>query len=255
MGLSVAPSCGDGGAPASDETPTRSPQPSATVAENSRFVPPLEGPERPVSSERTNYRELPEFELPDPAALPPVSAEAEGREFHPPAAADCPASWERLTRPAEGFEICYPPGWVIDGHGYVTGGADELWYSVGIYRLIGDDKQSAHVSIYTTGPFSRPFTYVRECEQAYRVALAGTPASLCPDHPGVFPETRIIAYHLRQGDRDYFVQAVPYFTWDQQDRRYLSTWRAEDEETAIRIAQTFHLLQPGSTPAPTAAAQ
>ena len=250
IGAAFVVSCGDGADSQDDVSPTLSSgvTPAAEPAPNSRgLAPPLEGPQRRLPTQRINYREHADFQFPNPADLPPPPDDAEGLEFSPPAASECPEGWERLVRPAQGFQICYPDDWTIDGHGYVTGGADDRWYSLGIFRFAAaaddDDAESAHVSVYEMGPYSQPFTYILTCEQAYQVTLAGKPASLCHDHPGEFPEAKIIAYHLREGDHDYFVQVVPHFARDEETGEYLATWSMEDEETAIRIAHSFQLIE------------
>jgi hypothetical protein len=213
-------------------------------------APPLEGAERTFrAQERTNYRELPEFQLPDPASLPSPSDDQDGPEFQPTETPDCPEDWEVLRRQAEGFEVCYPSDWQVDGHGYVSSGADDRWYSVGLYRFGEGGHERAHVSIYLTNPYSQPFMYVAECEKAYQVTLGGLPASLCPDHPGEFPEAKIIAYHVRQGERDYFVNVVPMVEYDSEARVYhLDSWSKGGEEVGIQIAQSVRFMEPVGTP-------
>ena len=207
------------------------------------FAPPFEGPERAsVSQRRTNYREEPDFQLPSPDTLSEPPRGTSGPEFRPPEEPQCPQSWNTLSRPREGFSICYPDPWIIEGHGYVTAGADDRWYSVGLFLFDGD-LEAAHVSIYITNPYARPFLYTRECEQAYRVAFVGEPAVLCPDYPGVSSEARIIAYHLRRGDLDYFVNVVPHYEYDAQAFRYLDAPAEEVEARAIQIAHTFNLIE------------
>lgn len=233
-GLILVTACGG------DSGPAGTPGPSASAATARPISPPLEGPPRAVATERTNFRELPEFELPSPADLPEPPGDAKGPEFHPPAEPQCPEGWQGLERPVEGFRICYPKEWSIQGHGYVSAGAEDRWYSVGVY-FFRDDVEVAHVSVYVVNPFARPFAYTRDCKQAYRVTFAGESAALCPDYPGVPPEERIIAYHIRRGDLDYFVNVVPKFTYDPQAGKYLDTWDREAEARAIQIAQTLQL--------------
>lgn len=232
----IALACGGGGG--EDEGVTMPPVRRDVIA------PPLEGEAPPLSTERINYRLHPDFQLPDPAALPPVPEDAEGREYHPPETPECPEDWELLERPGEGFRICYPADWQIDGHGYVSAGADDRWYSLGIFKFVDENVEQAHVSVYMTPPFARPFLYVAECEQAYQVRFDGRLATLCPDLPGKFPEAKIIAYHIREGERDYFVNVVLYYEYDFENGRYLNSWPQELEETAIRIAQSFDLREP-----------
>ena len=76
---------------------------------------------------------MPEFQLPVPEDLPAPPEDATGPEFQPPAEPQCPAEWQELRRPAEGFEVCYPEGWSIEGHGYVSAGVEDRWYSVGLF--------------------------------------------------------------------------------------------------------------------------
>ncbi len=99
------------------------------------------------------------------------------------------------------------------------------------------------MSIYVVNPYAKPFTYTRDCEQAYRVTFAGEAASLCPDHPGEFPEAKIIAYHVRKGDLDYFLNVVPMLPWDAETGSYRDTWDRDVEAAAIAIAQTFQLTE------------
>jgi len=222
-------------------TPSPGPEPSA---EARRIAPPLEGPSRgPGATERTNYRELPEFELPAPEDLPEPPDSATGPEFQPPAEPQCPEDWEELERRAEGFAVCYPASWSIEGHGYVSAGVEDRWYSLGLF-LFQDDAELAHVSIYVVNPYARPFTYTRDCDQAYRVTFAGEPAVLCADHPGEFPEAKIIAYHVRMGDLDYYINVVPTFQYDAESRTYLETWSEDAEATGIEIAHTLRLMEP-----------
>lgn len=227
-----------------DSTPEATPGATGTAVQSDGhlFTPPLEGPARGAAAqEETNYWELSEFQLPEPQDLPEPPEDADAPEFSPPAEAECPADWEELSRPGEKFSICYPEDWRIDGHGYVTAGVEERWYSVGMFLLDGD-VQKAHVSVYVISPYARPFTYTRDCEQSYRLTLAGEPAALCPDFPGEGPEARIIAYHVRRGERDYYVNVVPYFEFDEEEGTYLDTVSEEAEATAIEIAHTFRFI-------------
>lgn len=250
--LAVACTDGDGepspeptGETPSAATPTVEPTPQPT---GEVIVPPLEGPERTLAfKENTNYREQPEFQLPAPEDVPEAPADAEGAEFHPPEEPVCPDGWEILRRPVEGFEVCYPATWRIDGHGYVSAGLDDRWYSVGLF-LFEDGRQLAHVSIYIINPYAQPFLYTRDCQQAYRATFAAMPAVLCPDLSGRPPEGKIIAYHVRRDDLDYFLNVVPYFEYDEEEGGYLDSWPEEIEEQAIQVAHTFlftPLLEPG----------
>ncbi len=249
--LALVAACGDKGSVGDDESATQAaaaatPTPELIPApppEVERLKLPLEGPWRPFhSSERMNYREHPDFQLPDPADLPPRE-DVDGLEFQLPDEPECPEDWERLVRPVEGFQICYPPDWTIEVHGYVSRGADDRWYDVGIYRMDPSGLPLIHVSVYVTSPYSQPFMYVAECEQAYRVTLNGVPASICPNFPGQPPEAKIIAYHVRKGDKDYFLNVVPRLEYDASRQGYLTRWSREDEETAIGIVQTFLFIE------------
>jgi hypothetical protein len=249
VGSLLAAACAGGdGAPqgtAGPEATTTPTTPAATPGDGiSALTPPLEGPPRIVQSrERTNYRDLAEYQLPLPEELPEPPGGADAPEFHPPAEPQCPEDWEELSRPGEGFKICYPNDWQIEGHGYVSAASDDRWYSVA-FVLFQDDIQVAHVSVYVIlSAFTQPFTYTRDCEQAYRVTFAGRDAVLCPDLSGQFPEAKIITYHARRDDFDYFVNIVPYLQYDDQAGRYLDTWSEEAEATAIQVAHTLQFIE------------
>ncbi len=228
--------------PTDDPAPTLTAIPSTPTG--SVIFPPFEGPTRSFrAEERINYREHPAFQFPNPEDLPVPPDELEGLEFHPPETPDCPLDLELLVRPSQGFRVCYPKEYKIDGHGYVTALVDDRWYSLGLFGLDQDDRESVHVSIYVTNAYSQPFTYVINCETAYQVTIDGQPATLCPDHPGEFPEVKIIAYHIRMGDLDYFIQVVPQFDFDDEANEYLTTWSQEAEETAIRIVHSFQFIE------------
>jgi hypothetical protein len=246
--------CGGGGTQETTPVPetTQTPTAPATATPDSglspsptvrAIAPPLEGPSRgAAATERTNYRELPEFQLPVPEDLPAPPEGATGPEFQPPAEPQCPEDWQELVRPAEGFKICYPEGWSIEGHGYVSSGAEDRWYSLGLF-LFEDAAELAHVSIYVVNPYAKPITYTRDCDQAYRVTFARETAVLCPDYAGEFPEAKIIAYHVRKGDLDYYVNVVPQFQYDAASQIYLDTWSQDAEQTGIRIAHTFQFME------------
>ena len=221
---------------------TGSPGPAARPRPSGGPVtPPLEGPARPnAATTRTNYRELADYALPSPQDVPEPPRDAAGAEFHPPSEPKCPEGWEILRRPIEGFQICYPKEWAIDGHGYVSAAAEDRWYSVGFF-LRREGVEVAHVSVYVVDPFAMPFTHTRDCKKAYRVTFAGEQAVLCPDHTGVPPEVKIVTYHIRRGDLDYYVNVVPQFTYDSGAGQYLDQWDKEAEATAIQVAQTFQL--------------
>jgi hypothetical protein len=212
--------------------------------------PPLDGPERTFrAEERTDYRELPEFQLPDPDRLPDPSDDEDGAEFRPPESSECPEDWEVLRRPLEGFQVCFPSEWEVDGHGYVSSGADDRWYALGLYRFGEDGHERAHVSIYMTTPYSQPVLYVSECDRAYKVRLDGLAAGLCPDHAGQFPEAKIIAYHVPRGDRDYFLNVVPMMEFDSEaGLYYLDSWSEKDLATGIDIVQSIQFTELPAAP-------
>ncbi len=246
----LAVACGEDGDAGSVTTPTLGVSPVGTsnsadvsLPEGSSFSPPLEGPSRGLpATERTDYWALPEFALPAPGDLPELPGNSMGTELRPPAEPQCPEAWQEVPRPAEGLSICYPADWRIEGHGYVSAGVEDRWYSLGLY-LFKDGVELAHVSVYALNPYAQPFNYTRDCEQAYRVSFAGEPAVVCPDFPGQWPEVRIISYHVRKDDLDYFVNVVPRFQADSQSGDYSDTWSEEAEATAIQIAHSFRLIK------------
>ena len=218
---------------------------TGTPIDRGELSPPLEGGSQPVGpSQFTNYRELPETQLPKPEELPPPPDDVDGAEFDPPPAPECPQDWLEFSRSREGFLICYPDGWEINGDGYVTRAFQDRWFSIGIYMFDGD-VQAAHVSVYAFNPRARPYNYTLDCDQPYAVTFAGQPSVLCPDAPGaVFPEQRIISYHTRTDQFDYFVNVVPFYSYDSGDGTYGDSIDADLEELAIEIAHTFQLTEP-----------
>ncbi|MEX2390965.1 MAG: hypothetical protein WD904_05150 [Dehalococcoidia bacterium] len=235
--LLIATACGDddGGntqTPSSKQasgSPGVPPTPAPTL---DGLIPPLEGPPRDLAPvERTDFRELPEWQLPRPQGMPTPPADALRPEYAPPVEPECPDDWAKISRPTESFELCYPAPWVVGGHGYVSAGNEERWYSVGIVLFDGA-AQTAHVSVYAFPRFSRPVRYTIDCPQAYALTVAGHDAVLCPDYPPTPPETRLISYNILFQDIDYFVNVVSYEG-------------APDETlaTAIAIAQTFRFLE------------
>jgi hypothetical protein len=215
----------------SPEPDSGSPSPTPGLS----VFPPLEGPDRgPAYTERTDFRTVPEWELPDPADLPPVPGDAEGAIYFPPQGPSCPAGWVPVTRPAEGFNICHPQDWQTIGNGYVSEGAEDRWYSHGMALLSGEnrDTQVAHVSVYAIGRYSRPMVYTRDCPRPYAITLAGEDAVICPAFPADSPEQDFTSYHVRRGDLDYFIQVVRFDGSD--DEAY---------DLAVQIAQTFQLIE------------
>ena len=249
----LAAACGGGEGrettpvPAATDTPaaptTATPEAEVSPFPTAKLNPPLEGPSRgPSGTERTNYRELEEFQLPVPEDLPAPPKEATSPEFQPPLEPQCPEDWQEVVRIAEGFRVCYPESWSVEGSGHVYAGVEDRWFSLGLF-LFEDAAEVAHVSIYVINPYAKPITYTRDCDQAYRVTFAGEPASLCPDHPGEFPEAKIIAYHVRRGDLDYYINVVPKFEYDATSQTYLDTWSQDAEVTGIRIAHTLQFME------------
>ena len=77
------------------------------------------------------------------------------------------------------------------------------------------------------------------------MTFAGQPSVLCSDVPGaVFPEQRIITYHTRTDQFDYFVNVVPYYSYDSDAGTYGDAADSDLTELAIEIAQTFRLTEP-----------
>ena len=99
------------------------------------------------------------------------------------------------------------------------------------------------MSVYVVNPYAKPIVYTRDCDQAYRVTFAGEPAALCPDHSGESPEAKIIAYHVRRGDLDYYINIVPKFQYDAASKSYLDTWSQDAEATGIQIAHTLQFME------------
>lgn len=247
IAATAAVACGGGGKGSSSGSAT----PAASGASSPTPVtPPLEGPPRTtVSQKRTNYRDDPNYQLPGPDGLPSGS-DQDGQIYHPPANPQCPQGWKTLERPTEGFTICYPDPWTIQGYGYVSAGFDDRWLSVGIFLYKGD-AQVAHVSVYVTNAYAQPFLYTKDCKQDYQVTFAGEQAVLCPDHPGVAPEVQISTYHIRKNDLDYFVNVVPHYDFDPASGKYLDSWDKSAAATAVQIAQTFQFI-PLVAPSPSA---
>lgn len=239
---------GDGGG---NGTSTASPADSASPVDTDGadrpvdpFSPPLEGPGRgDPPSELTDFREEPDWQLPEPGNVP----EPEGNEdpvLNPPKEPVCPEDWERLRRPSEGFEICYPGGWAIDGHGYVNSQNEERWYSVGVFNApdVEAGQQLAHVSVYVIPQFSRPFRYTIDCPQPYATTLSGEPAVVCPEFPPLHPEASIVSYHVFREDFDYFVNIATYYEWNENDGEYTDEVNEEAAAMAIQIAHSFEFI-------------
>lgn len=184
-------------------TPDRVPDPAATI---STIRPPFENIGRESGAEIKNYREDPAFALPDPADLESLPEDLSELQ---PVPESCPDDWMILTRPGQGFTICFPSDWALDGQGYVTGGADDRWHAAGIFKREGS-QELAHVSIYGLPPGAKPFLYVRDCEEdVYAIELEDFPATVCPSSSAAQgDEAEIIAYHVRFEDLELFVNVV-----------------------------------------------
>ena len=208
---------------------------------------PLEGPRRLLTGERINYREDPAVRLPEPEELPEAPDDLPGADLEETPIAACPTDWQLLNRFGEKFQICYPQSWVIGGGGYVTAGRDDRWHGVGLFLFDSSARQRAHVSIYTMGHYSKPVPYTSDCPQAYGVTLAGRPAVICPDFTCIHPEGKIIAYHVRTDEFDYFVNVVLYLEYDTETRVYGEGWPQDLEQEAIQVARTFTLTRQTET--------
>jgi hypothetical protein len=209
-------------------------------------VPPLEGPGRgPAPSEFTDYREEPDWLLPQPDDLqPPPEDLAEEPAANPPAEPVCPEGWLTVDRPTEGFKICHPENWTVAGHGYVSGANEDRWYSVGIFDFIDESRtaQRAHVSIYALPRYTRPFRYTLDCVQPYTVTFSGEHAVVCLDFPGQPPaEHEIVSYHVFKNDLDYFVNVATYYTVEGDE--ITDEIDEEARATAIQIAHSFQFTQ------------
>ena len=231
-------SCGDDGSEdQSSETPSvsanasESPTPTPSV----NLVPPFEGPDRgPAATERTDFRDVPEWELPEPDALPTVPDDETDAIFFPPDTVECADDWVLIQRPSEGFTICHPPDWQTAGDGYVSAGVEDRWYSHGLFKFSDEARSQpeAHVSIYAIPRFARPMVYTRDCPRPYGLTFAGEAAVICPEFPEESPQEDFVSYHVRKGDYDYFINIVPYEMGDD-----------EVFDLAVDIAHTFQLTE------------
>jgi hypothetical protein len=218
---------------------------SITPTPGNPVVPPLEGPGRgPAPTEFTDFREDPNWLLPEPDDLqPPPEDIADDPAVNPPAQPSCPEDWLAVDRPTEGFKICHPENWVVAGHGYVGAANEERWYSVGIFDFVNESRtgQRAHVSVYVIPQFARPFRFTLDCPQPYTITFAGEPAVVCPNFPGQPPaEAEIISYHVFKNDFDYFVNVATYFNRDGDD--YTDEIDEDSKATAIEIAHSFQFI-------------
>jgi hypothetical protein len=220
------------------------------------IVPPLEGPARGAAvAKREDFRTDPNWKLPTPSSLP-APADKQDPILNPPAPS-CPTGWRTLDRPTEGFHLCYPSDWNIDGQGYVASANEERWFSVGVFDFTDSTKvnQYAHVSVYVIPQYTRPFRYTIDCPQAYSVTFAYQPAVVCPSFPATSPEARIISYHVYLSNFDYFINIATYFERDSSGNL---TNNVSDAglATAVQIVDSFQfepVAGPGITSAPTPA--
>jgi hypothetical protein len=235
------------GSPTPDDT-----GPTPVITPGDPVAPPLEGPGRgDPPTEMTDFRELPEWQLPRPDEVPPPpEEEADNRLLNPPAEASCPEEWEVLDRPTDGYKICYPGDWTLAGYGNVSQANEATWVSAGIFRFTdpSQENQLAHVSIYVIPQFARPFRYTIDCEQPYSITFAGQPAVVCPEFPGVSPEAPFTSYHVFRENLDYFVQVVPYYL--EEDGEVTDEIDEAAFQTAIDIAHTFQFTPVAVTPTP-----
>lgn len=237
-----------------DDSPTTSGSPTS-IGSETLILPPFEGPDRPAAEPpRRNYREDSEWELPSPASLPTPAPSLDDAALRL-TAPRCSPEFETLSRPEEGFQICYPEEWTVAGQGYVNSANEDPWFAVGIFNFPeGETKDElAHVSIYVTPPFARPFRYTIDCPgPVYRVELAGQPAAACTSFTTTAAESRIVAYHIPTADFDYFIVVTVY------DRSADGSGTPSGASelpfaVALRIAGTFSLIEPTSavSPSPT----
>jgi hypothetical protein len=264
IALAVFAACGGGGDSAT-ETPGNSASASAGASssplptpESNPLIPPLEGPDPgPAVSERTDWREDPEWALPSPDDVSPAD-NPDDPVLNPPADPECPVDWAVIERPDEGFKICHPASWIVAGHGYVSPPNEDRWYSLGIFNFVDEEKQiqRAHVSVYVFPPFARPVRYTIDCPAPASLIFAGEAAVVCPSFPGVTPESEIISYQVRREDRDYFVNVTTYPGYDAGTEEYSGEVDPDVRGLAVQIAQTFQFIpiaeQP-ATPSDTAA--
>jgi hypothetical protein len=249
-GLSVA--CGGSGGDSS-ATPTVTQSAGATAR---LIAPPFEGPARARVLQREDFRQDADWQMPSPDNLPKPD-DTTDPILNPPAPS-CPTDWQAIYRTPEGFSVCHPDAWAVDGEGYVSAANQDRWFSVGLFDFTDDSKQHrlAHVSVYAIPPFVEPFRYTIDCPEPKSVTFGGHAAVVCPSFPAVSPEARIISYHVAEGNMDYFVNIVTYFKYDASTGKYTNDTDDDALNMAVQIADTFQLTQTPSTgtatPGPTA---
>lgn len=223
----------------SDASPTIS---IAPTPGGDPLVPPLEGTEvGPPVTEMTDWREEPDWQMPEPEDVP-AADDPEDPALNPPAEPTCPTDWILINRPTEGFTICYPPNWVVGSHGFVSSANESRWYSLGLFDFADPENQiqRAHVSVYAFPQFARPVRYIIDCPDPLSVTLSGIPAVVCRDYPGLNPEANIISYHVYRGGLDFFLNIVSYYRYE--DGEYTDTVDQEALDTAIQVAQTVKFI-------------
>jgi hypothetical protein len=216
------------------------------------IVPPLEGPARgPSVQQQEDFRLDPAWKLPTPEEAP-VPDNTDDPVLNPPAQASCPAEWEILERPTEGWHVCYPANWAIDGQGYVGSANEARWYSVGIFDFTDETRvhQRAHVSVYVIPQFTRPFRYTIDCPQPFHVTFAGQPAVVCSSFPPTSPEARVISYHVFLNNLDYFVNIATYFEFDESSGQYTDKTSDDAFKGALDIVGTFEFIPIAPLPSP-----
>jgi hypothetical protein len=249
IGLTWMAACGGGSSPTSTDTSTQSSTPGLTAEPTPNqtrggaaglLVPPLEGPPRGVAvATREDFRSDPDWQLPKPGEVP-TSDNQDDPVLNPPATS-CPTGWAIDNRPTEGFKICYPAAWLIDGTGYVTSANEDRWYSVGFFDFTDETKvnQFAHVSVYVIPQYTRPLRYTIDCPKPYTVTFAGQPAVVCPSFPPTSPEARIISYHVFANNHDYFVNIATYFEYDSSSGKLTDKTSDDALATALQIVDSF----------------
>jgi hypothetical protein len=244
---------GDDDSSSATGTPTATFAGSPTVSPDP-LVPPLEGPEREgYTGERQDFRENPEYALPQPGGLP-TPADASDPVLNPPAESECPVDWKLLFRGPEGFQLCYPQDWTVLTDAYKNSPGEARWYTGGVFKFPDEppEHQLAHVSIYVIPQFTRPFPYTKDCPAPFSVTLNGQPAVVCPSFPPSHPEARLVSYHVFRENLDYFFNIALYYRWDEDSGQYTDETDEEAFDTALKIIHTVEFLEvPTLQPTPT----
>lgn len=245
----------DGGATGAPTRPT--PTPSFRL-HAPRLHAPYEGVEPGQAAAYTDYHQDPQWQLPQPEDLPEPD-DPDDTVLNPGGPSECPGEWTNYERVPEGYQICYPPEWVLANESYINSPNESRWFAAGFFNFTDDTRQHqlAHVSVYVMPKYARPILRTLTCVDAYSTTLAGEPAVVCPDSvPLVPPEARIITYHVYENEVDYFVNIALYYEYDSDDDEYTDDTDEASLETALEIVSTFR-LQPipiPVTPQPTDAA-